>query len=330
MKPRQANHKKFAVLESRGPSGLSSQGIIQPYLHQQKYLALGQWVTTRNRKGELCILHSMMSPRSYILINDLCLAKELKETHTLIFIRGKTKWPSGLVLTLRSKARCTSAVLYESKFMLRAFLPSLWKKKKNWQEPPSVFMLWKSITSALWFLPVTRWLSLQVKLKAQSRRISCLPAQQNFVLSITHSSSNAKVNRPECAHAGQKQDLVFLPGVLSQQGEQMEKSAKFECTKTLLHQQHVTYLKIWPSGRVPPSRITVLTSLYIKKGGKKQAWYFWICSWKEKFMAGSLESQFAAVTNKWRVIHVTVSPIVLMILVMKNRWLLTSVIWHTK
>jgi len=131
MKPRQANHKKFAVLESRGPSGLSSQGIIQPYLHQQKYIALGQWVTTRNRKGELCILHSMMSPRSYILINDLCLAKELKETHTLIFIRGKTKWPSGLVLTLRSKARCTSAVLYESKFMLRAFLPYLLKKKKK-------------------------------------------------------------------------------------------------------------------------------------------------------------------------------------------------------
>jgi len=48
----------------------------------------------------------------------------------------------------------------------------------------------------------------------------------------------------QCAHARQKQDLVFLPGVLSQQGEQMEKSAKFEWTKTLLHQQHVTYLKI--------------------------------------------------------------------------------------
>lgn len=78
-------------------------------------------------KGKHCALHSLMSSGNYALIKDLSLAKELEETHTLTFIRGKTKWPTVSLLAWRSKTACPKAS-YTIKFILRAFC--IWRCKK--------------------------------------------------------------------------------------------------------------------------------------------------------------------------------------------------------
>lgn len=106
-------------------------GLSSPELWSNIYTAKinsTKVISNSNKlKGKHCALHCLMSSGSYALIKDLSLAKELEEAHTLTFIRGKTKWPTGLLLALRSKTTFPKA-LYKIKFILRAFC--MWRSKK--------------------------------------------------------------------------------------------------------------------------------------------------------------------------------------------------------
>lgn len=147
---------------------------------------------------------------------------------------------------------------------------------------------------------------------------------------------NAKVSRPKHAHA-RKSRMVLLPGVLPQRGEQMGKSAKSGYTEELLHWaahclfEKMTFQKSFLLKSLASHRFTSEVNVGKRIWGEQQVWSSTFVLGKANLQQNrSLKSQFAAVKNKHRAIQVTVSPILLMILVMKSRWLLTSVIWHRR